>query len=64
MTGNANPEMTERWNFMIRLKKVLKRKNAVSIPPAITFTKLNQIIKGWINYFRIGSVKIFINKFG
>ena len=43
---------------------MLKRKNAVSIPPAITFTKLNQIIKGWINYFRIGSVKIFINNFG
>ena len=56
--------MTERLNFMIRLKKVLKRKHAVSIPLAITFTKLNQIIRGWINYFRVGSMKGFIESFG
>ena len=47
-----------------KVRKVLKRKYAVSIPLAITFTKLNQIIRGWINYFRIGSMKIFIDKFG
>ena len=27
-------------------------------------TKLNQIIRGWINYFRIGSMKQFIEDFG
>lgn len=43
---------------------MLKRKHAVSIQLAITFTKLNQIIKGWINYFRIGSMKMFIDNFG
>ena len=47
-----------------KAKKVLKRKHAVSILLAITFTKLNQIIKGWINYFRIGSMKMFIDNFG
>ena len=47
-----------------KVKKVLKRKHAVSIPLAITFTKLNQIIRGWINYFRIGSMKGFIESFG
>ena len=31
---------------------------------AITFTKFNQIIKGWINHFRIGSMKMFIDNFG
>ena len=25
---------------------------------------MNQIVKGWINYFRIGSMKTFIKKFG
>ena len=30
----------------------------------VTFTKLNQIIKGWINYSRIGSMKMFIDNFG
>ena len=47
-----------------KVKKVLKRKHAVSTPLAITFTKLNQIIRGWINYFRIGSMKGFIESFG
>jgi len=47
-----------------KIKLVLKRKHAVSKPLASTFTKLNQIIRGWINYFRIGSMKIFIEDFG
>jgi len=47
-----------------KIKVVLKRKHAVSKPLAITFTKLNQIIRGWINYFRIGSMKRFIDEFG
>ena len=47
-----------------KVKKVLKRKHAVSTSLAITFTKLNQIIRGWINYFRIGSMKSFIDTFG
>ena len=46
------------------IKVVLKRKHAVSKPLAITFTQLNQIIRGWINYFRIGSMKLFIEEFG
>lgn len=47
-----------------KTKVVLKRKHAVSKPLGTTFTKLNQIIKGWINYFKIGSMKQFIDKFG
>ncbi len=47
-----------------KIKLVLKRKYAVSRSLASTFTKLNQIIQGWINYFRIGSMKQFIDKFG
>ena len=47
-----------------KIKRELKRKHAVSKPLAKTFTKLNQIIRGWINYFRIGNMRIFINEFG
>lgn len=47
-----------------KVKCVLKRKHAVSRPLSKTFTKLNQIIRGWINYFRIGSMKLFLEKFG
>ncbi len=47
-----------------KIQEYLKRKQAVSRPLAITFTKVNQIVRGWINYFRIGSVKKFIDEFG
>ena len=41
---------------------ILRRKHAVSRPLSVTFTKLNQIIRGWINYFRIGSMKNFLKE--
>lgn len=47
-----------------KVKEVLKRKHAVAKPLAYTFTKLNQIIRGWINYFRIGSMKKAMDVFG
>lgn len=47
-----------------KVREVLKRKQAVARPLAITFTKLNQIIRGWINYFRIGSMKGAMKVFG
>ena len=50
--------------YISKVKEVLIRRKAVSRPLSITFTKLNQIIRGWINYFRIGNMKLFLNKFG
>lgn len=47
-----------------KVKEVTLRKKAVARPLAVTFTKLNQIIKGWINYFRIGSMKLKMEVFG
>lgn len=47
-----------------KVKEVLLRKKAVAVPLARTFTKLNQILRGWINYFRIGSMKGFLKELG
>lgn len=47
-----------------KCKEVLIRKKTVAIPLEVTFTKLNQIIRGWINYYRIGSIKGFLDEFG
>ena len=47
-----------------KCKAVLIRKKAVATPLEVTFTKLNQIIRGWINYYRIGSMKTFLTDFG
>ena len=47
-----------------KLKLVLCRRKAVAMPLSLIFTKVNQIVRGWINYFRIGSIKVFLFKFG
>ena len=47
-----------------KLKLVICRRKAVAMPLSLIFTKVNQIVRGWINYFRIGSIKVFLFKFG
>lgn len=58
------PTKDRKKGLYSKIKKVLKRKYAVSRPLAITFKKVNEIVRGWINYFKIGSIKIFIDCFG
>ena len=60
----CKPGKDRKMKLYEKTKVVLKRKYAVSKPLGITFTKLNQIIKGWINYFRIGNMKGFLDEFG
>lgn len=43
---------------------MLIRKKAVAKSLGITFTKLNEIVRGRINYYRISYMKLFIEKFG
>ena len=40
-----------------KVKEILCRKRAAAQPLGYTFRKLNQVLRGWINYFRIGSMK-------
>lgn len=58
------PTKDRKKRLYSKIKEVLKRKHAVSRPLAITFTKVNQIVRGWINYFKIGSIKKFLDEFG
>lgn len=60
----CKPADDRKKRLYAKVKEILKRKEAVSRPMVITFSRLNQIIKGWINYFRIGSMKIFLDEFG
>ena len=59
----CKPGKDRKIKLYEKIKVILKRKHAVSKPLGITFTKLNQIIKGWINYFRIGNMKGFLVEF-
>ena len=48
-----------------KVKEILCRKKAASRPLGVTFTELNQTVRGWINYYRIGSMKTWLkNDFG
>lgn len=58
------PKKDRKKRLYSKIKVLLRRKHAVSRPLAVTFTKVNQIVRGWINYFKIGSIKMFLDEFG
>ncbi|MDN6607186.1 MAG: group II intron reverse transcriptase/maturase, partial [Tetragenococcus halophilus] len=60
----CKPSKVSKTKLYDKTKAILKRKQAVSRPLAVTFTKLNQTIRGWINYYRIGRMKTYLAKFG
>lgn len=60
----CKPADDRKTRLYAKVKAVLKRKYATSRQLKDTFIKLNQIVRGWINYFDIGSMKTFIEKFG
>ncbi|MGL5254298.1 MAG: group II intron maturase-specific domain-containing protein, partial [Brevinema sp.] len=46
------------------MRDYLKRGKATSRPLGVTIKRVNQIVMGWINYFRIGIMKEFMEDFG
>lgn len=47
-----------------KLSEYLKRGKAVARPLSVTVKRVNEIVRGWINYFRIGMMKQFMEEFG
>ena len=60
----CKPSNDRKTKLYTKIREVLQRKVAVAKPLSCTFTKVNQIVRGWINYFRIGSMKAFMKEFG
>lgn len=60
----CKPTNKSKMNLYNKCRFELIRKKCISRPNSVTFTRINQIIKGWINYFRIGKMKTFIDEFG
>jgi len=61
-TWRPKPHLKSIQKFMEKLKDITSRSNAMSIDEKIT--KLNQVIRGWINYFRIADMKILMTRIG
>lgn len=51
----SKPHKDSIQKFQRKLRKLTKRNWSVSLDERIT--KLNQVIRGWVNYFRIGNMK-------
>jgi len=47
-----------------KINQITCRRRAAALSLSVTFLKLNQVIRGWINYFKIGSMKMFLKEFG
>ncbi|MCH1939148.1 group II intron reverse transcriptase/maturase [Holdemania massiliensis] len=58
------PTKDRKKRLYSKIKTLMKRKHAISRPLAVTFAKVNQTVRGWINYFKIGSIKMFLDEFG
>ena len=59
----AMPAKDRKAKLYDKTREILCRKRAAARPMAITFTELNQLIRGWINYFGIGSMKGFMQDY-
>ena len=47
-----------------KCKQILIRKKAVAMTTDTLFSRLNEVVRGWINYFSIGVMKTKMDKFG
>ena len=59
----CTPTKDRKKRLYSNIQKYMERKHAVSRPLSVTFKKLNQLIRGWIRYFKISSIKGFLEKF-
>lgn len=58
------PDNARKMRLYDKLRQVLCRKKAAARTIGQTIAKCNQIIRGWINYFRMGTMKTFMKEFG
>lgn len=56
-----NSRKARLWD---KLRAVTCRRKAAALPIAVTISKVNEILRGWINYYKIGSMKVFMDLTG
>ena len=60
----VRPTNEKKKKLKKKLGEYLRRGKAVARPLVVTIKRVNEIVRGWINYFRIGMMKMFMEEFG
>ncbi len=60
----AIPMKERRKKLYAKTRQILCRRRACARTIKETFTQLNWLIRGWINYYKIGEMRSFIEKYG
>lgn len=60
----VKPTTEKKKALKQKLSEYLKRNRAIARSLAVTIKRVNEIVRGWINYFRIGMMKQFMQEFG
>jgi group II intron reverse transcriptase/maturase len=60
----VKPTTKKKARLYQKVREYLKRNRAVARSLSETFKKVNEIVRGWINYYRIGMMKTFMKNFG
>ena len=60
----VKPTTEKKKKLKEKLSEYLKRGKAIARPLVVTIKRVNEIVRGWINYFRIGLMKQFMEEFG
>lgn len=60
----SRPAKDRKKKLYEKTREILCRKKAAARTIKSTFMQLNWLIRGWINYYRIGSMKGFLDEYG
>ena len=60
----CKPATDRKTRLYAKTKEILCRRKAAARPLAFTFQKMNWLMRGWINYYGIGSMKGFMKEYG
>ena len=60
----CKPSSQSKMKLYDKCRRELIRRIGIARPIAVTFKRINQIVVGWINYYRIGVMKHFVDVFG
>ena len=57
---NSIPHIDSKMKFQRKLKSLTKRSESISLDTR--FERINWLIRGWVNYFKISKMKTFLSK--